>query len=89
MSNRALACAPCNLAKSSRTVSIDPVTKTNVPLFNPRTDSWADHFGWSPADLAVLEGLTPTGRATIVALNMNGPLQVEARQTWLRVGFLP
>jgi hypothetical protein len=31
-------------------------------------------------------GLTPTGRATVVALNMNHSVMVEARRRWVQVG---
>jgi hypothetical protein len=43
-----------------------------VPLFHPRQQKWTDHFGWT-ADGAALEGKSPTGRATVVALQLNRP----------------
>ncbi len=42
-----------------------------MPLFNPRTQSWADHFRWEGERVVPL---TPTGRATAAALAMNRPL---------------
>jgi len=42
--NLALACPSCNLGKSDRVRVPDPSTAEAVPLFNPRTDLWADHF---------------------------------------------
>ncbi len=57
-------------------------------LFNPRTQVWPEHFAWSEeGDLIV--GLTPTGRATVVALNLNRPSLVKARQLWVSVGWHP
>ena len=34
-------------------------------------------------------GLTSTGRATVVALNLNRPSLVKARQAWVAVGWHP
>ena len=83
-----MACAWCNLAKSKKTRSVDPLTGNVVKLFNPRKNRWDDHFRWS-SDHATLEGLTPTGRATVAALNMNDPFLHEARQLWFQEGWLP
>jgi 5-methylcytosine-specific restriction endonuclease McrA len=70
--NLALSCQGCNACKSNRTEVIDPETKQTVPFYNPRTDIWADHFVWSE-DYINLIGLTPTGRGTIAALQLNRP----------------
>jgi hypothetical protein len=75
-SNRALACASCNLAKADRGSGRDPLTGEEVPLFHPRTQVWRDHFAWAE-DQRTLIGLTATGRATIVALDMNSTLPYE------------
>lgn len=44
--NLAWACPSCNLHKSDR-VEV-PVADEHeaVPLFNPRSDEWIDHFRW-------------------------------------------
>lgn len=76
--NLALACPGCNLAKSSRVAATDPVTGGEVPLFNPRTDRWADHFAWD--DRRHVAGLTPVGRATVAALHLNHPRRVLIRE---------
>jgi hypothetical protein len=86
--NRALACAACNLAKGDRTTSIDPETGQRVPLFDPRTDAWDEHFRWH-GDPPVIVGLTPEGRATVAALDLNGELRLEARRLWFEAGVLP
>ncbi|APR84404.1 Hypothetical protein A7982_09753 [Minicystis rosea] len=57
-------------------------------MFNPRTQRWNDHFAWS-ADASHVEGSTPTGRATVIALRMNRPTIVAARARWARVGWHP
>src|SRR5689334_3163854 len=46
LDNLAVACPGCNLHKSDRTHVIDPDSSSTVPLFNPRTDLWDEHFGW-------------------------------------------
>jgi HNH endonuclease len=86
--NRALACASCNLAKADRVTGGDPVTDTEVPLFHPRTMAWADHFAWEN-DCQTVAGLTPTGRATVAALDLNSDLRRQARRLWVEAGLLP
>jgi 5-methylcytosine-specific restriction endonuclease McrA len=44
--NLALACPSCNLHKADQTEAVDPVSGAAAPLFNPRRDSWSDHFRW-------------------------------------------
>ena len=88
LANRALACASCNLAKGDHVSRIDPLTRTEVGLFNPRIQVWEDHFQWAD-DQQTIEGQTPTGRATVAALAMNSDLPKEARELWFRVGLLP
>ena len=86
--NRALACAPCNLAKSDRVSGADPRTGAIVPLFHPRLHRWQEHFRWS-ADRQTLVGATPTGRATVVVLDLNSALRRQARRLWFAMGWLP
>ena len=66
--NLALACDRCNLFKGPNLVSIDPLTQQVARLFHPRDDDWNRHFAWRDS---VIEGLTPTGRATVELLQMN------------------
>ncbi|MBI4675381.1 MAG: hypothetical protein HY741_27365 [Chloroflexi bacterium] len=49
---------------------------------------WQDHFAWSMDSDRIL-GLTPVGRATVIALNLNRPSLVRARQLWARFGWHP
>src|SRR5205814_9497394 len=42
-----LACPICNGHKSDKTEAADTETGATVPLFNPRTQVWAEHFAWS------------------------------------------
>jgi hypothetical protein len=77
MDNRALACVSCSLRKWAKRAAIDPDTGNDVPLLNPRTQGWADHFRWN-GELIV--PLSPTGRATATALAMNRPIIIAIRQ---------
>src|SRR5688572_19109212 len=66
----AWACSECNYHKGPNLVSIDPLTKQQTELFNPRQDRWSDHF---EIDRGVIMGRTSKGRATARLLNMNAP----------------
>jgi hypothetical protein len=75
------------------TVGIDPDTKQEVPLFNPRTQKWEDHFIWTADGLKIL-GTTPVGRATCKRLDMNDESHddrfiQQSRQFWVEVGWHP
>jgi hypothetical protein len=48
----------------------------------------AEHFAWAPEGDRVI-GLTPAGRATILALNMNRAPLVRARRAWVSVSWHP
>lgn len=62
LDNLALACVSCSLRKWAKQTAIDPDTSEQLPLFNPRTDTWAEHFRWEAERVVPL---TPTGRATV------------------------
>ena len=68
--NLALSCHGCNQHKATRTSGSDPVTDSTVALFHPRTQRWEEHFTWN-YDFSLMLGVTPTGRATIAALQLN------------------
>lgn len=76
-----LACPPCNAHKANRRDAVDPETGSRVALFDPRRQLWAMHFEWS-SDGTVILGRTPTGRATMRALDLNRVYLVRARQRW-------
>jgi HNH endonuclease len=82
-SNLWLACPICNGHKSDKTTAIDPITQESVSLFNPRFQVWAEHFYW-------VEGVTPTGRATVLALRLADDLDaLVVRSFWIQVGWHP
>jgi HNH endonuclease len=88
LSNIALACASCNLAKGDRIRGIDPVSGRKVNLYHPRKHVWNKHFRWL-IDQGILLGITPAGRATVVALDLNSERRKEARWLWFETGWLP
>ena len=83
-----LACSLCNDHKGDRIAALDPETGEIVRLFNPRFQEWAGHFAWSETSDRII-GLTPIGRATVIALSLNRPTLVRARQLWKLVGWHP
>jgi hypothetical protein len=87
-SNLALACRSCNLRKGIRTAGIDPKSKIEIPLFNPRKDFWSQHFEVD-SNLGQLIGKTSTGELTITTLKMNSQTQVTARQIWVGLNLFP
>jgi len=83
-----LACSKCNLAKSNKIDGFDLVTKTCIPLFNPRTQNWHEHFAWSSDGLYII-GKTATGRVTVVEVKLNNDLFLEVRRNWVKAGWHP
>jgi hypothetical protein len=83
-----LSCALCNRYKGAQVEADDPLTGAAVLFYNPRKDDWRENFRWS-ADGAKIVGLTPAGRATVVALNLNNELAVEVRRNWVLAGWHP
>ena len=85
LDNLALACHLCNLHKGPNLTGIDPLGAEVALLFHPRRDLWTAHFRFEGV---ILEGATPTGRATVQVLAMNGELQLELRAALLARGVL-
>ena len=83
-----LACPFCNAFKGSQTHGRDPQTKRKVSLFNPRTQSWKNHFEFD-SDQATILGKTACGRATVNALNLNHELALTTRKLCVEVGWYP
>ncbi len=86
--NLCLACELCNQYKWTHVYGIDPVTGSSVLLFNPRQSRWNEHFRWDPTG-AIIIGLTPVGRATVIVLQLNNDLAVIVRRNWIKAGWHP
>ena len=81
--NLAFTCAHCNGHKGSDIASLDPVTDTLVPLYNPRRDKWDDHSRW---DGPLLVGKSPTARATVRVLAINAGRRIAVRTQLMAEG---
>lgn len=87
-SNLCLACRLCNSFKGIQTHALDLETNQRVALFNPHTQNWSEHFTWNQTGDLII-GLTPCGRVTVNALQMNNDYIVPARRRWVSVGWHP
>ena len=83
-----LACRTCNVYKSNQIEALDSVTNQMIPLFNPRTQIWREHFMWVEKG-TLIQGISPIGRATVKALQMNNMVAITVRQNWVQVGWHP
>jgi len=83
-----LSCRRCNEFKGTQIEAVDPDTLESVALFNPRQQNWNDHFRWSEDGTEII-GLTPTGRATVIALNLNNFIIIATRRRWVSVSWFP
>ena len=54
----------------------DPDAGVITPLFDPRRQTWSDHFQWDGLEMV---GLTAVGRTTVRVLNLNFDDRVEVR----------
>lgn len=86
--NLAWACAGCNYYKHDKIKAVDPQTKQEVRLFNPRRQQWEEHFAWNQS-ARFLIGLTATGRATIQALRLNREELINLRWALGELGLHP
>jgi hypothetical protein len=55
-----------------------------VALFNPRRQSWREHFAWNGP---LVIGLTSSGRTTAAVLRMNAAERVRLREVLLAEGI--
>ena len=86
--NLCFACHRCNEFKRSTTRLKDPLSGEMTALFHPRQQSWVDHFLWDATGIRIV-GITAVGRVTLIALNMNNEVILDARRNWVRVGWHP
>lgn len=85
LDNLALACPACNASKWTTVEALDRLTGKLVPIYNPRKQAWSDHFSWLQADPAIIEPLSPCGRATVDLLDLNSARRVTIRRWLLRL----
>lgn len=85
--NLCLSCSECNLYKGAEIAALDPLTNEATKLFNPRQQTWREHFEIKPD--ASLAGRTPEGRATVAVLRMNEAPRREQRYGEVLLGNYP
>jgi len=73
----------CLANKGLNIATRDPLMGHLVPLFNPRTEQWSNHF---QLDGTVIVPLTPVGRGTVLLLRFNDEQRVLLRAELLRQG---
>jgi 5-methylcytosine-specific restriction endonuclease McrA len=83
--NLAWTCFNCNRNKETDIAGYD-LEDTNelTPLFNPRTQTWDDHFDM---DGSVIVAKTAIGRVTLRLLIMNNPDYIDARTFLVEFGL--
>jgi hypothetical protein len=91
MSNLALSCPGCNLAKSEKTTGRDASGEVQS-LFNPRDYEpwllgWHLHFILHKESGRIL-ARTPVGEATILTLAINGEHRAFARRLQIQAGLI-
>jgi hypothetical protein len=79
LDNLALACQGCNNRKYNHIEAIDPIDGKLAPLYHPRQQSRSNHFVWSD-DFTEMIGISPSGRATIIRLQLNREGVVNLRR---------
>lgn len=82
--NLALSCERCNSHKGP--LAAGYFEGRHVPLYNPRTDSWLEHFEWNGPRLV---GKTDIGRVTIDVLAINLPYRIALRASLMDEGVYP
>jgi hypothetical protein len=80
--NLAYACVLCNRYKGTDVASIDRAGRT-VRFFNPRRDSWDEHFKLQGP---VIQPLTAVGEATARMLRLNAAERVIERRLMQMLG---
>lgn len=86
LENLALACAFCNRAKGTDIGTIDDATGELVRFFNPRTDSWAEHFQIQGERIVPRTGV---GQATERILRFNISERLHEREVLIAIGHYP
>ena len=86
LSNLALACLDCNVAKGSDLGSVTRPTGRLIPFFNPRQEKWTNHFRLSEHRVVPL---TETGEVTCRILGFNSRNRLLKRQLIALSGNYP
>ncbi len=86
LSNLALACLRCNVAKGTDPAAWIKRPKRLVRLFHPRQDRWSEHFALAGARIVPLAEI---GEATVKLLDLNASDRLLLRRELARAGRYP
>jgi len=86
LSNLALACLECNVAKGSDLGSMTRATSILIPFYHPRRDKWTEHFRLQGYRILPL---TQTGEVTCRILGFNARQRLLKRQAIAKAGHYP
>lgn len=84
--NLALSCPECNRNKGSDLGSFIEGEPELIRFFNPRTDTWSEHF---EIENGVIHPLTPIGVVTARVFKFNHPDRIIFRQSLMELGRYP
>jgi HNH endonuclease len=84
--NLAYCCSVCNWKKGANIATILSFGGDLIPLFNPRTQHWFEHFQVNNGELIALSF---SAEATIKLLELNLPMKIEERYEIMLSGFYP
>ncbi len=82
--NLAFCCSPCNWKKGPNISTILNFGGSVIPLFNPRKQSWFEHF---EVKNGLLVPLSIYGEATVKLLELNQLNKVAERFEMIQAGF--
>ncbi|MDX2245129.1 MAG: HNH endonuclease signature motif containing protein [Bacteroidia bacterium] len=86
LENLAWCCAFCNWKKGPNIGTILDSHSPIIPLFNPRTQKWFDHFETRKGHIIPK---TDIGQATAKLLEFNLPERIEIRELLIQAGYYP
>lgn len=86
LGNLAYACFHCNRHKGTDLGSVSTRTGRLIRFFNPRSDTWRQHFQWTEG---AIEPLTDIGEVTVRLLEFNHPERASLRKLLAETGRYP
>lgn len=86
LDNLAWSCPGRNLHNAGRSGLLDRDTNQRVPVFNPRSERWRDHFSWDEFQIVPL---TAIGRAMCAAFELNSDRRIRIRRAEAMFGLFP
>lgn len=84
--NLAYACSHCNWKKGPNISTVLSEKGPIIPLFNPRTDDWFEHF---TVEHGVIYSKTAIGEGTLMLLDFNSVERILERKELVEAGVYP